>query len=103
MRELESNYAYTFRNNPHEFHNGGLWPVWNGFLVAALAKKNEMLLAEQLAKSIHESNAVNDWEMNECLHGVSLKNIGVPRCTWSAGGAIIAEQALAGKLLLPDL
>ena len=39
MKELESNYAYTFRNKPHEFHNGGLWPVWNGFLVAALIEQ----------------------------------------------------------------
>ena len=30
MAELRNNYAYQFRNHPFEFHNGGLWPVWNG-------------------------------------------------------------------------
>jgi hypothetical protein len=24
--ELRNNYAYSFRNMPHQFHNGGLWP-----------------------------------------------------------------------------
>jgi Alkaline and neutral invertase len=103
MGELRSNFAYTFRNKPHEFHNGGLWPVWNGFLVAALVKKNEKHLAHQIIERIHQANARNDWEINECYHGLSLENIGVPRCTWSAGGAIIAEQSLAGKSLLIGL
>jgi hypothetical protein len=99
MRELESNYAYTFRNRPDEFHNGGLWPVWNGFLVAALMRKNETRLARQLVEYIHQANARNEWEMNECLHGKLLENIGVPRCTWSAGGAVIAELAYTGVKL----
>jgi len=102
MKELESNYAYTFRNRPGEFHNGGLWPVWNGFLVAALTKKNKRLLAQHVAERIHYANERNSWEMNECVHGKSQENIGVPRCTWSAGGAIIAEQSLAGKELVAD-
>jgi len=99
MKELESNYAYTFRNKPHEFHNGGLWPVWNGFLVAALVKKNRIGLAKQLVEYIHQMNSINEWEMNECFHGQLHKNIGVPRCTWSAGGAILAERAIAGSKL----
>ena len=99
MKELESNYAYAFRNKPHEFHNGGLWPVWNGFLVAALINKNENCLAKQLVEYIHQANARNEWEMNECLHGKLQENIGVQRCTWSAGGAVIAERAYAGAKL----
>lgn len=99
MKELESNYAYTFRNKPHEFHNGGLWPVWNGFLVAALMQKNEPGLAKQMAEYIHEANSINEWEMNECFHGQLHKNIGVPRCTWSAGGAVIAERTFSGSKL----
>ena len=99
MSELESNYAYTFRNRPHEFHNGGLWPVWNGLLVAALIKNNATSMAKQLVEYIHQANARNEWEMNECFHGKLHENIGVPRCTWSAGGAVIAEQAYAGAKL----
>lgn len=96
MNELEYNYAYSFRNKPHEFHNGGLWPVWNGFLVAALMKTNNTRLAGILVEHIHRANATNEWEMNECLHGKLHSTIGVPRCTWSAGGAVIAEQSYAG-------
>ena len=97
MGELQSNFAYTFRNKPNEFHNGGLWPVWNGFLAAALVTKNRKQLAQQITERIHQANTQNDWEMNECFHGLTSEGIGVARCTWSAGGAIIAENALAGK------
>ena len=32
MNVLKENYAYQFRNSPHQFHNGGLWPrlEWMG-------------------------------------------------------------------------
>jgi len=100
MTELESNYAYSFRNKPNEFHNGGLWPVWNGFLAAALKRKNEDLLAKLVVERIHQANGRSSWEMNECFHGKTCENIGVPRCTWSAGGAIIGEQSLAGTAII---
>ncbi|WP_321539952.1 glucosidase family protein [Flavobacterium piscinae] len=29
---LKSNCKYEFRNQPYEFHNGGSWPMVNGFL-----------------------------------------------------------------------
>ena len=35
MADLKNNHAFRFRNFPDQFHNGGLWPVWNG--LAALA------------------------------------------------------------------
>ncbi|MEO1654549.1 MAG: glycoside hydrolase 100 family protein, partial [Bacteroidota bacterium] len=30
-KELLNNHKYAFRNIPQEFHNGGLWPMVNGF------------------------------------------------------------------------
>ncbi|WP_316831530.1 glycoside hydrolase 100 family protein [Pedobacter aquatilis] len=91
MNELLNNYAYTFRNQPGYFHNGGLWPVWNGWLVSALKKHNKIELAAQLTQTIHQSNTNL---FNECLNGDSNVPCGVPNCTWSAAGAVIAEQSL---------
>jgi Alkaline and neutral invertase len=100
MEELKNNYAYNFRNYAHQFHNGGLWPVWNGWLAAALQQHNETALATAVTKSIHAANALNNYEFNECLHGTLKIPGGVARCTWSAGGAIIAEQSMQGKKFL---
>ncbi len=96
MRELESNYAYEFRNLPHEFHNGGLWPVWNGLLAAALRQRGEAALADRLTGYLHAANHLNTggetWGFYENFHGVTRAPIGVQYCTWSAAGAIIAEK-----------
>jgi hypothetical protein len=89
---LRNNYAYAFKNYPNAFHNGGLWAVWNGFMASALYKHNEGVLADELRKRIHDANSKNNNEFNECLHGIDNQPGGVPFCTWSAAGAIIAEQ-----------
>lgn len=92
MNELKNNYAYSFRNKPGYFHNGGLWPVWNGWLAAALSLSGETEFAKSITSAIHTANSKADL-FNECLHGSSQNPCGIPNCTWSAAGAIIAEQA----------
>ena len=93
MNELKNNYAYSFRNLPNYFHNGGLWPVWNGWMAAALHLNGETDMALHLTMNIHAANQ-NENSFNECLHGLAKTPCGVEKCTWSAAGAIIAEQAL---------
>lgn len=93
MNDLKNNYAYAFRNKPNYFHNGGLWPVWNGWLVAALKLHGENELAVAITEQIHASNAKGNL-FNECLNGIDKTPCGVPNCTWSAAGAVIAQQVL---------
>ncbi len=96
MNELRDNFAFQFRNQPNHFHNGGLWPVWNGWLVSALNLHGENELAKNITLYIHESNAKGNL-FNECLEGVKKSPCGIPKCTWSAAGAIIAEQAIINE------
>ncbi|UKT65853.1 glycoside hydrolase 100 family protein [Pedobacter mucosus] len=91
MNELKNNYAYSFRNKPNFFHNGGLWPVWNGWLVMALKKHGENELAEKISANINNANAMDDC-FNECFHGLLKTPCGVNNCTWSAAGAVLAQQ-----------
>lgn len=100
MAELENNYAYSFRNKPFEFHNGGLWPVWNGWLAAALTERKQGDMAATIHQQIKKANALHNDEFNECLHGQSLQPAGVPHCAWSAAGEIIAARYRAGSWLL---
>ena len=103
MAELLLNHAYNFRNHPHEFHNGGLWAVWNGFAAAALAAAGAKFSAQRLITAIHDANNKSHdnthWGFFENIHGASSLPIGVEYCTWSAAGAIIAEQAMKGNYI----
>ncbi|SFC61011.1 Alkaline and neutral invertase [Flexibacter flexilis DSM 6793] len=102
MRELRNNYAYEFRNKPHHFHNGGLWPVWNGWLAMALHKAGKKQNAQMLTQRVHAANQLADFEFNECLNGANGAPCGVPQCTWSAAGAVLAEHAADFGLLFPQ-
>ena len=95
MHDLKNNHAYRFRNLPHEFHNGGLWPVWNGFLSAILSL-NYPGIAANINERIEKTCMQNDWEFNECYHGQTNMPVGVSKCAWSAAGYILGN---AGNLL----
>lgn len=103
MAELTDNYAYEFRNLPHEFHNGGLWPVWNGWLAAALHQAGQTSLADQLTGYLHTANQQNpagpEWGFYENFHGLTYAPIGVAYCTWSAAGQLLAEAYGQGRRL----
>jgi glycogen debranching enzyme len=96
MKLLANNYAYQFRNKPHTFHNGGLWPVWNGFLLACMKNKKqevEQRIYQALVQACrHSLNPENKYEFNECLHGQTSEPNGLPFCSWSAAGLILANN-----------
>ncbi len=100
MKELRNNFAYQFRNKPHQFHNGGLWPVWNGLAVQALQSAGEFEVARKLTAGIHAGNQQEGDSFNECLDGSTAAPCGVAYCAWSAAGAVLAEKALEGKKLI---
>lgn len=94
---LENNYAYEFRNKPYHFHNGGLWPVWNG--IAALAvHPYKPKLSIDIENAISHANSLSSiegdtWQFNECIESKEYKPNGIPYCTWSAAGSILAHTS----------
>ncbi len=92
MNELKNNFAYRFRNKPGEFHNGGLWPVWNGWMCAALKFHKKENIQQQLQQQIVQRITENNFEMNECYHAQTQAACGVRECAWSAAGVIMAEK-----------
>ncbi len=91
MHELKNNFAYRFRNLPGQFHNGGLWPVWNGWFAAAALKAGHPAFASRLTDLLHAGVAKNDFEFNECLDAVTGLPCGVKECAWGAAGVLIAK------------
>jgi hypothetical protein len=102
--DLQMTFSYQFKNEPNEYHNGGLWPLVTGFYAASLARRGRKILAKHYTEGIHRANARamegEPWAFPEYLHGVQHKPGGTPRLGWSAAAAILAEAYLAGARLL---
>lgn len=89
--------SFKFRNFPNQFHNGGLWPVWNGFL-AGIISNTDQNLANEIGKRVELACKLGtseqfEWDFNECFNGVTNKPQGISRCSWSAAGLILSKNA----------
>jgi len=102
-QDLQMTFSYTFKNHPHEFQNGGLWPFITGFYVADLAARGEWERAAQFLDAIHRANALpmagTSWSFPEYVHGKRLTAGGTQAQGWSAAGAVIGSHALDGAPL----
>ncbi|MBA3943290.1 MAG: glycogen debranching protein [Herpetosiphonaceae bacterium] len=96
-RDWRDYYRSRNLNLPHQYHNGGIWPMIGGFHVAALVSQGWTPLAEQLLDSLALANHQGldgEWEFNEWLHGERGQPMGYAQQAWSAAMFLYAEQAL---------
>lgn len=100
-QDLQMSFSYTFKNAPYEYHNGGLWPMVNGFHAAELAARGREAEAAEVLDAVHWVNTRPGDEgrpaFPEFLHGRHHTVGGQNRLGWSAAGAVIGQQALAGQ------
>ncbi|GAB4430694.1 MAG: hypothetical protein Kow0031_11610 [Anaerolineae bacterium] len=84
-------------NLPHQYHNGGIWPMIGGFHVAALVRHNWLDEAQRLLLQLARANqeAINPGGgFNEWLHGETGHPMGFEQQAWSAAMFLYAENAL---------
>lgn len=93
-------------NFPHQYHNGGIWPMVGGFHIAALVRDAKPGQAEDLLVLLAKANkqaADGKWGFNEWLHGRSGHPMGYDQQAWSAAMYLYAAYAVqTGKLPLFD-
>ena len=93
-------------NLPHQYHNGGIWPMIGGFHVAALVRHHWLREAERLLTSLavaNQQHISDDCGFNEWLHGETGHPMGFAQQAWSAAMFLYAEHAVdTGKLPLFD-
>lgn len=99
---LNQNFRFEFRNKPFEFHNGGVWPMVNGFWGLALFISKGKTQAEEVLNGIIDLNSRNNWDFNECFHGITKSPCGVSNCTWSAAGQLLLDNTLIKGFYLLD-
>lgn len=93
-------------NLPHQYHNGGIWPMIGGFHVAALVRHRWFAEAERLLVSLAEANGrylADPAGFNEWLHGETGNPMGFDQQAWSAAMFLYAEHSVqTGRLPLFD-
>ena len=99
--ELKITFSYTFKNQPYEYHNGGLWPLISGFYIADMVQNGELEKAGRYLADLHRANRMdmNDqpWSFPEFIHGKNFTPGGNRHQGWSASAALMGHYALQGK------
>jgi hypothetical protein len=91
---LRRYHLFAFRNRPHEYHNGGVWPVWLGWLALALARDGRADdLARLRAAVAAKLDAAPGFAFEEYLHGVTYAPGGTPHMAYSATGVVFLALA----------
>lgn len=94
-RELKAYHLFEFKNKPYLYHNGGLWPMINGFYILALRKAGRKDLAEDYLDKVTRANYMHpdkgeSWGFYEYLHGKKKTPQGNAYMAWNAAGQIFA-------------
>ncbi|PXY38919.1 fructofuranosidase/invertase [Flavobacterium cheongpyeongense] len=97
---LKNNFKYEFRNYPNEFHNGGSWPMVNGFYGLALLARNQNNEAKALLEAINNANQKENFSFYENFNTETEMPNGVPFCTWSAAATVLLHQGITANFKL---
>lgn len=91
---LKNNCKFEFRNYPNEFHNGGTWPMVNGFYGLALLEKDKIDEAKILLEKINNANDIEDFGFYENFNTETEAPNGVRGCAWSGAATIMLHQSI---------
>ena len=92
--ELSRYHLHGFRNRPHEYHNGGVWMIWLGWLALALARAHRERDLGHLRDAISARLAsVGTYGFEEYFHGRTGQPAGTPQMAYSATGVVFLEVA----------
>lgn len=92
-KSLSLNHSYRFKNHPYHFHNGGIWPVWLGWLAIGLACAGASGSVAALAADLAAHLRPDD-DLPEYLAGDSLAPGGTHPLSYTASGILLADGAL---------
>ena len=91
---LRRYHLHEFRNRPFEYHNGGIWPIWLGWLALALAHTGRDAALQQLRALVNARLAtLPDYGFEEYFHGATGESLGTPQMAYSATGLVFLDRA----------
>lgn len=97
---LRAYHLHGFRNTPHEYHNGGIWPIWLGWLALALSARRRNDSRTRLRASLTAAlDAHPAFAFEEYLHGVTLAPGGTAQMAYTATGLVFTRLAATPEAL----
>lgn len=96
---LKNNYNYSFKNHPHHYHNGGIWPVWMGWLALGAGMSGASDLPETMLDAWMDIENLEEISFCEYISSDTLTKSGKKRLCYSASGLIFLISAIRKKSL----
>lgn len=91
---LAGYHLHGFRNRPHEYHNGGIWPVWLGWLGVAFARHGRTDDAAALhALTAAHVRRLAHFDFEEYFHGETGESLGTTGMAYTATGFVLLDLA----------
>lgn len=91
---LRRYHLHEFRNRPHEYHNGGIWPIWLGWLALGQAQAGRHgdlpRLRREMLRALGEAPS---FAFEEYLHGRTGAAAGTPHMAYTATGILFLHLA----------
>jgi glycogen debranching enzyme len=87
--DIKNNFSYVFKNFPHHFHNGGIWPVMMGWVVAGLRRAKKTILADKIFNDYLAICRDEDYQFHEYLSSDLLVPGGKKNMCFSASGLLL--------------
>jgi hypothetical protein len=96
---LEAHHlSEQIKNQPYQYHNGGLWSMLTGLYAVGLAQHQQKERAIQLLSAMNAANTQGredrQWEFAEYHHGQTYAPMGTHYQAWNAAATILAHQAI---------
>lgn len=86
---LENNYSYSFKNEPHHFHNGGSWPIFLGWLCLGLKRKGWAEIPGKILSQYEQLMQEKGFHFREYYSSDKLLPLGTDQLCFSASGYLI--------------
>jgi len=91
---LRENYSYSFKNAPHHFHNGGIWPVWMGLYGLGMHRMGNTDVAEMFIEAWMDIEDPDKISFSEYISSDTFERSGKQRLSFSASGLVFLTSAV---------
>ena len=91
---MKHNYTFAFKNEPHHFHNGGIWPVWMGLFCLGLSRNGLNSAAKEIVDDFTALLTDPRWDYQEYLVSNTLVPAGKRKMGFSAAAVVFMYYAL---------
>lgn len=95
-------HLFEFRNRPSEYHNGGVWPIWLGWLALGFKRLDMTNALNALTRLLAQRlDADSAYAFTEYWHGETGQALGVEQMAYSATGVVMTAHAATASSLSP--